>query len=80
MAVTNIPISKQGYKRLEEELARLKSERPAIIQAIKEAVKKATCAKTPVMMPPANARAWRKRASSISSPAWLFTRWSTWTS
>ena len=37
MAVTNIPISKQGYKRLEEELARLKSERPAIIQAIKEA-------------------------------------------
>ena len=35
MAVTNIPISKQGYKRLEEELARLKSERPAIIQAIK---------------------------------------------
>ena len=36
MAVTNIPISKQGYKRLEEELARLKSERPAIIQAIKD--------------------------------------------
>ena len=34
MAVTNIPISKQGYKRLEEELARLKSERPAIIQAM----------------------------------------------
>lgn len=32
-----IPISVQGYRRLEEELARLKSERPAIIQAIKEA-------------------------------------------
>ena len=31
------PHFKQGYKRLEEELARLKSERPAIIQAIKEA-------------------------------------------
>lgn len=28
MAVTNIPISKQGYKRLEEELARLKSDAP----------------------------------------------------
>ncbi len=35
--MTSIPISKQGYKKLEEELARLKSERPAIIQAIKEA-------------------------------------------
>ena len=37
MTMTSIPISVQGYKRLEEELARLKSERPAIIQAIKEA-------------------------------------------
>lgn len=37
MNVTSIPISKQGYKKLEDELARLKSERPAIIQAIKEA-------------------------------------------
>ena len=37
MAVTNIPITTLGYKRLEEELARLKSERPHIIQAIKEA-------------------------------------------
>ena len=36
MNVTSIPISKQGYKKLEDELARLKSERPAIIQAIKE--------------------------------------------
>ena len=35
--MTNIPISVQGYKALEDELARLKSERPAIIQAIKEA-------------------------------------------
>ena len=35
--MTSIPISVQGYKKLEEELARLKSERPAIIQAIKEA-------------------------------------------
>lgn len=35
--MTNIPISTQGYKKLEAELARLKSERPAIIQAIKEA-------------------------------------------
>lgn len=34
---TSIPISVQGYEKLEEELARLKSERPAIIQAIKEA-------------------------------------------
>lgn len=32
-----IPISIQGQKRLEEELARLKSEMPGIIQAIKEA-------------------------------------------
>ena len=33
----SIPISKQGYARLEQELERLKSERPEIIQAIKEA-------------------------------------------
>lgn len=33
----NIPISIQGYKKLEEELAQLKRERPEIIQAIKEA-------------------------------------------
>lgn len=37
MAVTTIPITTQGYKKLEDELARLKSERPQIIQAIKEA-------------------------------------------
>lgn len=34
---TNIPISIQGKKKLEEELERLKKERPLIIQAIKEA-------------------------------------------
>ncbi|MDE5832588.1 MAG: transcription elongation factor GreA [Desulfovibrio sp.] len=33
----NIPISAEGYKKLEEELERLKKERPEIIQAIKEA-------------------------------------------
>ncbi len=33
----NIPISKEGYTQLENELERLKSERPQIIQAIKEA-------------------------------------------
>ncbi len=33
----SIPISKQGFVQLEAELERLKSERPAIIQAIKEA-------------------------------------------
>lgn len=32
-----IPISRQGFHQLEHELERLKSERPAIIQAIKEA-------------------------------------------
>lgn len=32
-----IPISRQGFEELERELERLKSERPAIIQAIKEA-------------------------------------------
>lgn len=35
--MTSTPISIQGFKKLEEELARLKTERPAIIQAIKEA-------------------------------------------
>ena len=35
--MATIPISRQGFKKLEEELARLKSEQPAIIQAIKEA-------------------------------------------
>ncbi len=33
----SIPISKQGFIQLEAELERLKSDRPAIIQAIKEA-------------------------------------------
>lgn len=32
-----IPISRQGFQQLEAELERLKKERPAIIQAIKEA-------------------------------------------
>ncbi len=33
----SIPISIQGYKKLEKELERLKQERPQVIQAIKEA-------------------------------------------
>ena len=33
----HIPISVEGYRRMERELERLKQERPAIIQAIKEA-------------------------------------------
>ena len=33
----SIPISVEGYRQLEKELERLKQERPAIIQAIKEA-------------------------------------------
>ncbi len=33
----NIPISVQGYRKLESELERLKRERPEVIQAIKEA-------------------------------------------
>lgn len=35
--MASIPISTQGYKKLEAELAQLKNERPLIIQAIKEA-------------------------------------------
>ncbi len=35
--MSSIPISIDGYKRLEEELQRLKKERPAVIEAIKEA-------------------------------------------
>ncbi len=34
---TSIPISIQGFKKLEQELENLKSERPVVIQAIKEA-------------------------------------------
>ena len=37
MSNGSIPISAQGYKRLEDELNRLKEERPAIIAAIREA-------------------------------------------
>jgi transcription elongation factor GreA len=33
----SIPISQEGYERIKQELERLKSERPEIIQAIKEA-------------------------------------------
>ncbi len=33
----SIPISVEGFRQLEKELERLKSERPAVIQAIKEA-------------------------------------------
>lgn len=35
--MNRIPISVEGYKRLEKELEELKKERPAVIQAIKEA-------------------------------------------
>ncbi|MFP4315060.1 MAG: transcription elongation factor GreA [Desulfovibrionales bacterium] len=35
--MSSIPISIQGYKQLELELEKLKKERPAVIQAIKEA-------------------------------------------
>lgn len=35
--MSNTPISVQGYQKLEQELDRLKKERPAVIQAIKEA-------------------------------------------
>lgn len=37
MTVMSIPISREGFHQLERELERLKGERPAIIQAIKEA-------------------------------------------
>ena len=33
----NIPISREGFQALEQELDRLKKERPVVIQAIKEA-------------------------------------------
>lgn len=35
--MSNTPISIQGYQKLEQELDRLKKERPLVIQAIKEA-------------------------------------------
>lgn len=35
--MSNTPISIQGYQKLEQELDRLKKERPVVIQAIKEA-------------------------------------------
>ncbi len=35
--MSNTPISVQGYQKLEQELERLKKERPVVIQAIKEA-------------------------------------------
>ena len=35
--MSNTPISVQGYQKLEQELDRLKKERPIVIQAIKEA-------------------------------------------
>ena len=35
--MNRIPISKEGYEKITQELADLKAQRPAIIQAIKEA-------------------------------------------
>ncbi|MEG1610000.1 MAG: transcription elongation factor GreA [Bilophila sp.] len=35
--MNSIPISKEGFQALDQELERLKKERPAVIQAIKEA-------------------------------------------
>ena len=35
--MSSIPISKEGFQALEQELDRLKKERPHVIQAIKEA-------------------------------------------
>ena len=68
MADSSIPISVQGYKRLEKELAELKEERPHIIQAIKEAREEGDCVKTPVTMPPESVRACVRPESSTSNP------------
>ncbi len=35
--MSSIPISEEGFRKLRDELERLKAERPAVIQAIKEA-------------------------------------------
>ena len=35
--MSNIPISKEGFDKMKKELAKLKKERPEVIQAIKEA-------------------------------------------
>ena len=82
MAVTNIPISKQGYKRLEEELAIAPPENEglAIIQAIKEAREEGDLRENAGYDAARERQGMAEARISISSPAWLFARWSTWTS
>ena len=57
--MSSIPISKEGFQALEQELDRLKKERPHVIQAIKEATTQ-----------PANARGCLKPVSSTSNRVW----------
>lgn len=68
--MSSIPISKEGFQALEQELDRLKKERPHVIQAIKEAREEGDLKKTPATTQPANARGCLKPVSSTSNRVW----------
>ena len=54
--MSSIPISKEGFQALEQELDRLKKERPHVIQAIKEAPRRRRRKENAATTQPANAR------------------------
>ena len=60
--MSSIPISKEGFQALEQELDRLKKERPHVIQAIKEAREEGDLKE--------NARGCLKPVSSTSNRVW----------
>ena len=62
--MSSIPISKEGFQALEQELDRLKKERPHVIQAIKEAREEGDLKEN------AGYDAARERVSSTSNRVW----------
>ena len=58
MTTERVPMTVEGYQKLEEDLHRLKSEeRPRIIQAIAEARSHGDLSETPSIIPPRKRRA-----------------------
>ena len=61
-----VPMLEEGHRKLNDELKRLKGERPEIVEAIEAARATATSPKTPNIMRPRSARATSRRPSPTS--------------
>lgn len=68
--MSSIPISKEDFQALEQELDRLKKERPHVIQAIKEAREEGDLKENAGYDAAENARGCLKPVSSTSNRVW----------